>query len=55
MATKSGAKNLIRLKCEKCKSPNYYYLKNKSAEYKLNLKKFCKNCRAHTVHKESRK
>jgi len=48
-------KILIRLKCSVCGSNNYYLWKNKAAEYKLKLKKFCKNCRKHTEHKESRK
>lgn len=48
-------KNLIRLKCKDCGSVNYYQWKKKTAEYKLSLKKFCKKCKKHTEHKESRK
>ncbi|MBI4117455.1 MAG: 50S ribosomal protein L33 [Parcubacteria group bacterium] len=50
---------LIQLKCGACKRVNYYTGKSKgkdpkSAEKKLELKKFCKWCRKHTVHKESK-
>lgn len=48
-------RNLVRLKCEKCNLVNYYYWKKKGAEYKLNLNKYCKNCRKHTKHKEAKK
>ncbi|MER3570213.1 MAG: 50S ribosomal protein L33 [Patescibacteria group bacterium] len=50
MAVKT--RNLVRLKCSDCSKINYYYWKKKGAEYKLNLKKYCKNCRKHTNHKE---
>lgn len=46
---------LIRLRCKDCDSVNYYVWKRKTAEYKLKLKKFCKNCKKHTEHKESKK
>ena len=47
--------NLIRLKCAKCKSANYYTYKNKKkVERKLEYKKFCKMCRKTTPHKESK-
>jgi large subunit ribosomal protein L33 len=53
MAVKT--RNLIKLRCNECQKINYYYWKKKGAEYKLNLKKFCKHCRKHTEHKEVRK
>jgi large subunit ribosomal protein L33 len=53
MATKT--RNIIKLRCEQCKKINYFYFKKKGAEYKLNLKKFCKNCKKHTSHKEVKK
>lgn len=53
MTTKT--RNLIRLKCQECSSANYFYWKKKGVDWKLNLKKFCKNCRKHTQHKETRK
>lgn len=50
---------LIQLKCGTCKRINYYIGKSKgkdpkSAEKKLELKKFCKWCKKHTIHKESK-
>lgn len=50
------SENLIRLKCADCKRFNYYTTKNKkSVERKLELKKHCPWCRAHTIHKEAKK
>lgn len=50
MATKD---RLLRLKCATCKVANYYTTKNKkTAERKLELKKYCKKCNKSTVHKE---
>ncbi len=49
-------KKFIKLKCVDCKETNYFSNKSKAlAESKLSLKKFCKKCRAHTEHKESKK
>ncbi|GIW66399.1 MAG: 50S ribosomal protein L33 [Candidatus Parcubacteria bacterium] len=53
MAVKT--RNLVRLKCSQCQRANYYYWKKKGAEKKLELNKFCKWCKKHTKHKESRK
>ncbi|MFY9458005.1 MAG: 50S ribosomal protein L33 [Candidatus Spechtbacterales bacterium] len=48
--------NLVKLECVKCKEINYFTTRNKkTVEKKLELKKFCKSCRAHHAHKESRK
>jgi large subunit ribosomal protein L33 len=55
MAVKTKTRNLVRLRCDLCKKINYYYWKRRGAEYKLNLKKYCKFCRKHTSHKEARK
>jgi len=45
--------NLIKLKCSECNNINYYSKKNKKKiKEKLNIKKHCKKCRKHTVHKE---
>jgi large subunit ribosomal protein L33 len=53
MATK---KPFLKLQCQDCKRVNYYTRKSKQVgEKKLELKKFCKQCRKHTVHKESKK
>ncbi|MEW5805234.1 MAG: 50S ribosomal protein L33 [Patescibacteria group bacterium] len=59
---KKGAKkskyseNLIKFQCQECKMFNYYSRKNKKlVERKLEYKKFCKHCRKHTLHKETKK
>ena len=53
MATK---KALTKLACTVCKTTNYFVKKTKAtSEKKLELKKFCKWCRKHTVHKEGKK
>ena len=47
--------NLIRMKCQKCKSANYFTTKNKKkVERKLEYLKFCSTCRKRTPHKESK-
>ena len=48
-------KPFIKLQCSACKRINYFTNKPKTMEGKLELKKFCKWCRKHTVHKEGRK
>ncbi|MFH1462277.1 MAG: 50S ribosomal protein L33 [bacterium] len=54
MATKK--KPFIKLQCEICKRINYFTQKSKAAaEKKLGLKKFCKWCRKHTAHKETKR
>lgn len=47
--------NLIRLKCSLCNRANYYKWRKKGADKKLELKKYCRWCKKHTLHKESRK
>jgi len=47
--------NLIKLKCGVCKKVNYYSKRNKKKlKEKIELKKFCKKCRKHTLHKEAK-
>ncbi len=53
-------KNLfIKMKCEECKRVNYHTQKSKKmfteVKTKLELKKYCKWCRKHTLHKEAKK
>ena len=56
MSESKRTKNLIRLRCPKCKSTNYYTRKNKKlVERKVEYSKYCKLCRVHTVHKEAKK
>jgi len=45
-----------KLQCQECKRINYFTKKSKEAvEKKLGLKKFCKWCRKHTLHKEAKR
>ncbi|MEK7566733.1 MAG: 50S ribosomal protein L33 [Patescibacteria group bacterium] len=45
--------NLFKFKCSVCKRGNYYNTKNKKkVERKIELKKYCKWCKKHTIHKE---
>ncbi len=44
---------IITLICTSCKNKNYTTTKNKKNHPdKLELKKYCKFCRKHTVHRE---
>ena len=47
-------REIITLACTECKDRNYSTMKNKrnNAE-KIELKKFCKKCRGHKLHKET--
>ncbi len=46
---------LLRFKCAVCKNANYYSSKNKKLVVKkLELKKFCANCKKSTSHKEAK-
>ena len=42
----------IFLVCTECKNRNYTTHKRQKAAYKLEKKKYCRFCRAHTSHKE---
>jgi large subunit ribosomal protein L33 len=47
--------NLIKLECTQCKHVGYQSHKNKKTlKERLELKKFCKWCRAHVAHKETK-
>jgi large subunit ribosomal protein L33 len=48
-------REIITLACQDCKRRNYSTTKNrrKSSE-RLELNKFCRACRKHTAHKESK-
>ncbi|MBD3359505.1 MAG: 50S ribosomal protein L33 [Candidatus Buchananbacteria bacterium] len=47
--------NLIKLECTECKRINYYSQKNKKTiKERLELKKYCKHCKKHTLHKETK-
>ena len=42
----------IALSCEVCKHHNYHFGRGTKKDFKLELKKFCKNCGKSTKHKE---
>ncbi|MBI4974397.1 MAG: 50S ribosomal protein L33 [Candidatus Omnitrophica bacterium] len=47
------AQEFILFECANCKNRNYSSTKNKKKNPdKLELSKYCKFCRKHTVHKE---
>ncbi|GAB6183716.1 50S ribosomal protein L33 [Thermodesulfovibrio hydrogeniphilus] len=48
-------RQIILLQCSECKAKNYSTTKNKkNTPDKLQLKKYCKHCRKHTLHKETK-
>ncbi len=47
-------REFIRLKCSECGRVNYTVKKNRNVQEKLALRKFCKKCRRHTLHKETK-
>ncbi|MCJ7640648.1 MAG: 50S ribosomal protein L33 [Desulfobacterales bacterium] len=48
-------RNIITLACTECKRRNYSTMKNKrTTPDKLELKKYCRFCRSHTAHKETK-
>ncbi|NIP33249.1 50S ribosomal protein L33 [Candidatus Saccharibacteria bacterium] len=47
--------NMIKLECTDCKTINYYSRKNKKKlKERIEIKKFCKKCKKHTLHKETK-
>ena len=52
---KAEVRVIITMECTQCKRRNYSTTKNKR-EHKdrLELKKYCPSCRAHTPHRETR-
>ncbi len=48
-------REIVTLACEACKRRNYSTTKNKKSTTKrLELRKYCRFCRRHTVHRETR-
>ncbi|HWA51613.1 MAG TPA: 50S ribosomal protein L33 [Patescibacteria group bacterium] len=57
---KKGAREIVLLVCDVCKSQNYVTERNKvnmqnskKGVTKLSLNKYCKHCKKVTLHKES--
>ncbi|MCK4667864.1 50S ribosomal protein L33 [Candidatus Dependentiae bacterium] len=49
------AGEVVILACEICKLRNYSTTRNKKTnKEKISLKKYCKKCRKHTLHKETK-
>ena len=48
----SGRREPVSLACSECKARNYKT--TKTADQLLELKKFCKQCKKHTVHRETK-
>ena len=47
--------NMIKFECTECKTVNYFSRKNKKTlKTRLELMKFCKSCKKHTMHKETK-
>ncbi|NLY67245.1 MAG: 50S ribosomal protein L33 [Tissierellia bacterium] len=45
----------ITLECTECKQRNYVTTKNKrNTSERLELRKYCKFCKTHTIHKETK-
>ncbi len=47
-------REIIALKCTKCKLRNYTTYKTRNIKEKIEQKKFCSNCKKHTLHKETK-
>ncbi|MBI2037747.1 MAG: 50S ribosomal protein L33 [Candidatus Magasanikbacteria bacterium] len=47
--------NRVKMECTECKRMNYFPNKNKKVlKNRLELEKFCKFCKKHTTHKETK-
>ncbi len=50
-----GNRTIVTLECSVCKERNYTTDRNKRTQTdRLALSKFCKRCRKHTEHKETK-
>lgn len=55
MAAKAGVRDKVTLACEDCKQRNYITKKNKrNTPDRLEMKKYCRFCRKHTTHRETK-
>ena len=53
--TSMSQDNMIKLECSVCKRVNFFSTKNKKIlKNRLELSKFCKHCKKHTAHKETK-
>ncbi len=52
----AAKKPFLKITCSVCKKVNYFTKRSKKmGEKKLEMLKFCKFCKKHTLHKEGRK
>ena len=49
-----GDRVIITMACTECKNRNYYFARGKKQEGKLEIKKFCRTCGKHSLHKETK-
>ena len=50
-----GARVKVILRCSECKERNYFTVKNKkNTPDRLEMKKYCRFCKSHTLHKETK-
>jgi len=55
MASKKGVRPVITLACTECKERNYTSEKNRRNDPgRLELNKYCRRCRKHTLHRETK-
>lgn len=55
MSSKKGVRPVITLECTKCKERNYTTEKNRRNDPgRIELKKYCKHCKTHTMHRETK-
>ncbi|HEX6922665.1 MAG TPA: 50S ribosomal protein L33 [Bacillales bacterium] len=47
-------KNKVALACEQCGRRNYSFPKSRSRTERMELKKYCKYCKGHTIHRETK-
>ncbi|MDA8388196.1 MAG: 50S ribosomal protein L33 [Nitrospiraceae bacterium] len=48
-------RTILLLQCGVCRNRNYSTMKNKkNTPDKLEIKKYCRHCRKHTAHKETK-
>ena len=52
---KKAIRSVITLACTECRERNYTTEKNRrNDQNRLELKKFCRRCRTHTLHRETK-
>ncbi|MSU60350.1 MAG: 50S ribosomal protein L33 [Candidatus Staskawiczbacteria bacterium] len=52
----AAKKPFLKMQCTVCKKVNYFTKKSKlMVDTKLEMSKFCKDCKKHTTHKEGKK